>query len=155
MANAVGQEIAKAGAILISGGKGGVMEAACRGAKSANGLTIGILPELSPQGANPYLDIVITTGIGYARNYIKVASSDAVISICGAGGTLSEIGYAIALQKFLVLMKGTGGVTDLIAKELTLFEEADIHLAKTGAEALSLISSQKIISNPKLIAKGD
>jgi uncharacterized protein (TIGR00725 family) len=95
LAEAVGRELAKQGAILICGGLGGVMEAACRGASSEGGITIGILPGDSRQAANPYVQIPIATGIGYARNIAVVKSAQAVIAIGGSYGTLSEISYAL------------------------------------------------------------
>jgi uncharacterized protein (TIGR00725 family) len=96
-AEAVGRELAKRGAVLICGGRGGVMEAACRGAKSAGGLTVGILPGSSRQEANPYVDIPIVTGIGEARNVLVVRSGQAVIAVDGEYGTLSEIAHALKL----------------------------------------------------------
>jgi len=143
MAEEVGLEIARAGAILITGGRGGVMESACKGAKRGGGLTVGILPESSLDQANPYLDVAVTTGIGYARNYINVCSSDAVISISGAGGTLSEIGFAIALKKLLVLMKGTGGVTDIVVRAIPLLNNAHMAVAKHAKEAVKIILERK------------
>jgi hypothetical protein len=95
LAEAVGWGLARRGAILVCGGLGGVMEAACKGAKLAGGLTIGILPEDSRDAANPYVDIPIVTGLGYARNVIVVKSSQAVIAIHGSYGTLSEIAHAL------------------------------------------------------------
>ena len=94
-AEAVGRELAKQGAILVCGGRGGVMEAACRGASAEGGLTIGILPGDSRQAANLYVQIPIVTGIGYARNVVVVKSAQAVIAIGGAYGTLSEISHAL------------------------------------------------------------
>ena len=95
LAEEVGHELAKRGAILVCGGLGGVMEAACRGASSEGGVTIGILPGESRQAANPYVQIPIVTGIGYARNVAVVKSAQAVIAIGGSYGTLSEIGHAL------------------------------------------------------------
>lgn len=95
LGEAVGREIARQGAILICGGLGGIMEAACRGAQSEGGLTIGILPGDNRQMANPYVTIPIATGIGYARNIIVARSAQAVIAIGGGYGTLSEISYAL------------------------------------------------------------
>ena len=95
LAEEVGQELAKHGAILICGGLGGVMEAACRGARAEGGLTIGILPGENRQLANPYVEIPIATGIGYARNAAVVKSAQAVIAVGGSYGTLTEIGYAL------------------------------------------------------------
>jgi len=95
LAEAVGREIARKGAILVCGGMGGIMEAACRGAHTEGGMTIGILPGESRRMANPYVQIPIVTGIGYARNVIVVKSAQAVIAIGGKYGTLSEISHAL------------------------------------------------------------
>jgi len=95
LAEAVGRELARRGAILVCGGLSGVMEAACKGAQSEGGITIGILPGDSRQAANPYVQIPIVTGIGYARNVIVVKSTQAVIAIGGSYGTLSEISHAL------------------------------------------------------------
>jgi uncharacterized protein (TIGR00725 family) len=102
MALGVGRTIAEKGAALVCGGLTGVMEAACRGAKEAGGLTIGILPSTDEEDANDWVDIRIPTGLGYARNALVVLSSHAVIAIDGAEGTLSEIGYAITFGKPLI-----------------------------------------------------
>ena len=95
LAEEVGGELARAGAVVACGGLGGVMEAVCRGAKAAGGTTIGILPGDDPAKANAYVDHAIMTGIGYARNVILVKTGRAVIAIDGAYGTLSEIGHAL------------------------------------------------------------
>lgn len=95
LAEEVGRELARRGAILVCGGLGGVMEAACRGASSEGGITIGILPGDSRQAANPYVQIPIVTGLGYARNLAVVKSAQAVIAIDGSYGTLSEISHAL------------------------------------------------------------
>jgi len=97
IAESVGRELARRGATLVCGGLGGVMEAACRGAKSEGGLTIGILPGSSRREANPYVDIPVVTGLGEARNVIVVRTSQAVIAVDGEYGTLSEIAYALKL----------------------------------------------------------
>jgi len=98
----VGVEIAKTKAILICGGLGGVMEEACKGAKSYGGMTIGILPGTDKTSANPYVDIPIVTGLGEARNIIIVRSSQAVIAIEGSYGTLSEIAFCLKLNVPLI-----------------------------------------------------
>jgi hypothetical protein len=95
LAEEVGREIARQGAVLVCGGLGGVMEAACKGASREGGLTIGILPGDSRLTANPYVKIPIVTSIGYARNVAVVKSSQAIIAIDGSYGTLSEIGHAL------------------------------------------------------------
>lgn len=94
-AEEVGRALAEAGAVLICGGRGGVMEAACRGAKSAGGLTIGVLPGRDRRQANPFVDIPIVTGIGEARNVIITRTARAVIAVGGSYGTLSEIALAL------------------------------------------------------------
>ncbi|MCS7283943.1 MAG: TIGR00725 family protein [Anaerolineae bacterium] len=95
LAEAVGRALAQHGAVLVCGGYGGAMEAACRGARSAGGLTIGILSGTDRREANPYVDIPIVTGMGQARNVIIVRTAQAVIAVGGSYGTLSEIAYAL------------------------------------------------------------
>jgi uncharacterized protein (TIGR00725 family) len=95
LAEEVGREIALRGAVLVCGGLSGVMEAACKGAVSEGGLTIGILPGEDRSSANPYVKIPIVTGVGYARNVAVVRTAQAVIAIDGSYGTLTEIGYAL------------------------------------------------------------
>jgi len=89
----VGQAIGKAGAVLVCGGLGGVMEAAASGAKKAGGFTVGILPGVSPGEANPSIDLPIATGLGYSRNSLVALNADILIAIAGEYGTLSEIAY--------------------------------------------------------------
>ena len=95
LAAEVGRLLAQNGAAVVCGGLGGVMEAACRGAKSEGGLTIGVLPGRSRRDANPYVDIPVVTGVGEARNVIVVSSGQSVIAIRGGFGTLSEIAHAL------------------------------------------------------------
>jgi len=89
----VGRLIARAGAIVVCGGLGGVMEAACHGAREEGGLVVGILPGGSPADANPWVDVPIATGLGYTRNSLVVMNADAIIAVDGEFGTLSEIAY--------------------------------------------------------------
>ncbi|MFN3974600.1 MAG: TIGR00725 family protein [Dehalococcoidia bacterium] len=91
----VGRALARRRCVVVCGGLTGVMEAVCRGAKEEGGITVGILPGHDPNEANPYVDIAICTGMGYARNPIVVKSGQAVIAIDGAYGTLSEIAHAL------------------------------------------------------------
>lgn len=95
MAYEVGKGIAERGAVLLCGGRTGVMEAACKGASEAGGLTIGILPGPDKRDANPYVKIALPTGIGVARNAIIARACDAAIAIGGNYGTLSEIAYCL------------------------------------------------------------
>ena len=129
IAEDVGRELAKRGVTLVCGGLGGVMEAACRGAKMEGGLTIGILPGTSRHDANPYVDIPIVTGVGEARNVIVVRSAQAAIAVSGEYGTLSEIAYALKLG---IPVIGLG--TWQLAKGGR--EVRDIVVAKTPKEAV-------------------
>lgn len=108
-----GLEIAKSGSVLITGGLGGVMRAACHGAKDADGLTVGIIPQNDPSFANEYCDIVIPSGIGLARDFLNALSADGVIIIGGGSGTLSETCAAYMHKKPIVAIKNTGGIADM------------------------------------------
>jgi len=102
LAEEVGMEIGRKGAVLICGGLGGVMESASKGAKEAGGFTIGILPGTSKEEANGYIDIPIVTGLGHARNVVIAHSSDSIIAISGEHGTLSEIAIGLKLKKTII-----------------------------------------------------
>ncbi len=108
----VGKEIALSGSVLICGGLGGVMEAACKGAKENAGLTIGILPQGEFESANRFCDVVIPTGIGFSRNFIVATSVDGIIVVGGGVGTLIEIGVGYMLKKVMIAMSGSGGIAD-------------------------------------------
>jgi uncharacterized protein (TIGR00725 family) len=95
LAEEVGAALGEAGAVLVTGGLGGVMEAACRGAKSRRGRTLGLLPGTDRAAANGWVDIAVTTGLGELRNGLIVRSADAVVAIGGGSGTLSEIAFAL------------------------------------------------------------
>jgi uncharacterized protein (TIGR00725 family) len=99
VARNVGLEIGKKGWILVCGGLGGVMEAAARGCIEAGGTTVGILPGLEKESANPYIKIPIPTGLGEGRNLLVVRASDVLVSIAGEYGTLSEIAMALKINK--------------------------------------------------------
>ncbi|MEE9200252.1 MAG: TIGR00725 family protein [Candidatus Brocadiales bacterium] len=132
VAEAVGREVAKRGAVLICGGLGGVMEAAARGAKEAGGLTVGILPGEDTAEMNPYIDIPIVTGIGYARNALVAYSGDAIIAVGGKLGTLSEMAYGLMKYKPVVGI-GTWGF-DL---EHSRLDRPGPVIAKEAGEAVS------------------
>ena len=119
LAEEVGRELAKRGIQVVCGGLTGIMEAVCRGAKAEGGLTIGILPGQSTKEANQYVDIPIVTGMRCSRNVIVVNTGQAVISIGGAFGTLSEIGHAlgdgipvIGLKTWNLSLNGDGQPVD-------------------------------------------
>jgi len=103
-AETVGRLLAERGATVVTGGLGEVMAAASRGAKTAGGTTIGILPGELRTDANPWLDHVVVTGIGHGRNLAVVASGDAVIAVGGRYGTLAEIGFALTLGRPVVVL---------------------------------------------------
>lgn len=94
-AEAVGRALAEAGAVVVCGGLGGVMAAACRGASDAGGTTVGILPGSSRSDANPWLTVALPTGLGEARNALVVRAVDVLVAVGGGYGTLSEIGLAL------------------------------------------------------------
>src|SRR5881227_2676868 len=101
-AERVGAELARRGAVVVCGGLGGVMEAACRGAKEAGGTTVGILPGSDRGAANPFVDVALPTGLGEARNALVVRAADVLIAVGGAYGTLSEIALALKGGKRVV-----------------------------------------------------
>jgi uncharacterized protein (TIGR00725 family) len=120
-AEQVGRVLAEGGATLLCGGRGGVMEAACRGAKEAGGLTLGILPTDDPAAANPYVDIAIATGLGEARNAVVATTARAVVAVGGRFGTLSEIAFAlkrgipvVGVNTWRLLPPGEGSLSSLI-----------------------------------------
>jgi uncharacterized protein (TIGR00725 family) len=136
LAEALGRELADRGAIVVCGGLDGVMEAACRGARSVGGTTIGILPGECRNDANPYVDVAIPTGLGEARNALLVRAVDVLIAVEGEFGTLSEIALALRAGKPVVglhtweLSKGGVAVAAVVA----------VHTPKDAAElALDLI----------------
>jgi uncharacterized protein (TIGR00725 family) len=101
-AECVGRALAEAGAVVVCGGRGGVMEGACRGAKDAGGTTVGILPGEDRATANEFVDVAIATGLGEARNALVVRAADALIAVGGSWGTLSEIALARRAGKRVV-----------------------------------------------------
>lgn len=115
MAEALGRALVDGGYRVMSGGLGGVMEAAFRGARSSRnyreGDTVAILPGMDENDVNPHADIAIPTGLGHLRNGI-VACAPAVVVVCGAAGTLSEMALAWRMGRLLVAMQGSGGVAD-------------------------------------------
>lgn len=144
IANDVGREIALRGAVLICGGLGGVMEEAAKGAKEEGGITIGIIPGDDPDCANPYIDIPIPTGLGFARNVLVAYSGDAVIAVSGRLGTLSEISFALIRNKPVVglctwdldqlgELEGCGNITkcnsakEAVRKAFDLIKRKEMH----------------------------
>jgi uncharacterized protein (TIGR00725 family) len=132
LAEEVGRLLAEAGAVLVCGGLGGVMEAASRGAAGAGGTVIGIVPSASPDDANPHCTHVVATGIGHARNLAVVASGNAVIAIGGEWGTLSEIGFARRLDREVVTLRSWRA-----QGEGPMAEMPGVSAAESAAEAVS------------------
>lgn len=140
----VGKQVALSGSVLLCGGLGGVMEAACRGAKEANGTTVGIIPQDNFSFANQFCDIVICTGIGFARDFIVATSSDAIIAIGGGIGTLIEMSVGYMIKKKVVAISPSGGVSDIYAgKYLDERKRVLIESAPDGKAAVQAILNNR------------
>jgi uncharacterized protein (TIGR00725 family) len=142
----VGREIAKVDAALICGGLGGVMENECKGAKEHGGLTIGVIPQEDFAYANNFCDIVIASGIGYARDFIVATSADGIIVVGGGVGTLLELCVGYMLKKTIVTIPSTGGTAKIYSGKYLDERKRILILAATDAEsAVQLIvkSSKK------------
>ena len=140
LAEEVGRRLAQAGVVVVCGGRGGVMEAAARGAREAGGDVIGILPGADPREANPETTHVVATGIGHARNLAVVASGDAVIAIGGEWGTLAEIAFARRLERTVVGLRswaldGSGAMEGAPGIEPVADPAAAVELALRSARA--------------------
>ncbi len=138
-AEAVGRLLAARGCTLVCGGLGGAMAAACRGAKAEGGVTIGVLPGYEGAAANPWVDHVVCTGLGQARNAVVAATGHAMIAVGGGLGTLSEIALGLRFGRPVVLLGGWAG---LLASEegraaMTATGRAPI-VARTPEEAVEL-----------------
>lgn len=138
----VGRRVAQAGAVLVSGGTSGVMEAASRGARGEGGLTIGVLPGFERGSANAFVDIALPTGLGTARNLIYTRGCDAVIMVGGGAGTLNELTIAYQAGRTVIVIEGTGGWADRIRSVLVDGRFLDerrtvaIRFASTAADAV-------------------
>ncbi|MFW9810105.1 MAG: TIGR00725 family protein [Candidatus Thorarchaeota archaeon] len=139
LAEQVGAEIARRGCVLVTGGLGGIMEAASRGAKKEGGLTVGILPTDSKEHANEFIDIAIPTGLGYARNFLVAKTGDAVIAIDGQAGTLSEMAIAWFSNKPVISLVTSGGWATKLAGERIDDRRSDaVYGASTPEEAVDI-----------------
>ncbi|MHA1264848.1 MAG: TIGR00725 family protein [Candidatus Helarchaeota archaeon] len=132
LAEQVGLELARKGAVLICGGKGGVMEATCKGVACGGGISVGILPSISRTEANKYVKIWIPTNLGENRNYIIIQSVEAVICISGAVGTRMEAEYALMRGVPLIVIPKTGGTS----KEMAQKFPDRVLVAETAEEAV-------------------
>ncbi len=115
LAYEAGAEVARSGAVLLTGGMGGVMRAASRGAREAGGLVVGILPQPEHSHANEFCDIVIPTGLGLSRDFVNALSADGVVVIGGGAGTLSEVCAAYMHGRPMAAVRGSGGTADRCA----------------------------------------
>ena len=135
-AQAVGRLLAERGCTLVCGGRGEVMAAAARGAKTAGGTTIGILPGETRADANEWIDHAVVTGIGHARNLAVAASGDAVIAIGGSWGTLAEIAFARRLGRPVVLLEpGWTLEAEGVERAATPVEAVELALRLAGSGA--------------------
>lgn len=134
-AEAIGRLLAQKDCIVVNGGKGGIMEAVCRGAKSAGGLTVAEISGNGRKEGNSYVDIeIVTTDIGYRGPSLLIGMSDAVISLGGGAGTLQELAVAYRMKKPVVLCTGYGGWTDRIAKLEYLDERRLVKFAQVNTQ---------------------
>ena len=137
LAGMVGRLLAERHCTLVCGGLGGAMAAACRGAREAGGVTIGIIPGYDERAANPWVDHVICTGLGQARNTLVAASGQAIIAIGGGWGTLSEIALGLRLGRPVVLLGGWAGVLQTEAGQARLAAtEAHVTVVETAEAAV-------------------
>ena len=113
----VGSEIAKSNSILITGGLGGVMRAACQGAQESGGTTVGIIPQDDSTLANEFCDIIIPSGMGLMRDFLNALSADGIIVVGGGSGTLSEICAGYMYNKPIVSLKNSGGIATKYADQ--------------------------------------
>jgi uncharacterized protein (TIGR00725 family) len=130
-AEEVGRLLAERGCTVVTGGLGEVMAAAARGAKSAGGTTIGILPGESRANANEWIDHAVVTGIGHARNLAVAVSGDAVIALGGSWGTLAEIAFAMRLGRRVVVIE-PGWQLDGVLRAATPAEAVETALTDLG-----------------------
>jgi uncharacterized protein (TIGR00725 family) len=133
-AEEVGRLLAERGCVVVTGGRGEVMAAASRGAKSAGGTTIGILPGTDRSDANEWVDHVVVTGLGHMRNFAVAASADAVIAVGGRWGTLSEIAFAKLLGRPVVILE-PGWELEGVDRAATAEEAVDFVLSRARAGA--------------------
>jgi uncharacterized protein (TIGR00725 family) len=147
----VGREIAKSGSILICGGRGGIMEAAAKGVKECNGISVGILPtDKADKYVNPYLTVIIPTFLHWGRNPLVPLASDGVIAIGGSSGTLTELAYSDLYNKPIVCITSIPGWSQEVGERGSLkspLGEKKILTANTGKEAVSILIN--ILLSPK------
>ncbi len=133
LAEEVGRRLAEAGALVVTGGLGGVMAAACRGALAAGGTTVGLLPGENREGANRWLSVALATGLGEGRNVLVVRAADALVAVGGEYGTLSEIAFALKIGRPVV-----GLATWELRRHRNAAEDPGIRRARDPEHAVAL-----------------
>ena len=136
LAEQAGEMLARRGITLVTGGRGGVMEAAARGAARAGGLTVGITPGTDAKAANPWCDIVLPTGLGHARNVLTALAGDFIVAVGGGAGTLSELCFAWVHGRPIYVLQGSGGWSDRLAGGPLDHRASSVIVTCDGVEAL-------------------
>lgn len=149
LAYEVGKEVALHDAILVSGGLGGVMEAASKGAKDHGGLVVGIIPQDEKRYANAFCDVVISTGLGHSRNFVTAYSGDVVIVVGGGIGTAIEAGIAYQKGKPIIAIQGSGGIADEIGGKYL----DDRKVVKVLKEKTPRAAVEKLIQGVESVSK--
>ncbi|MBN2152740.1 MAG: TIGR00725 family protein [Candidatus Lokiarchaeota archaeon] len=148
VAEAVGELVAAEGWWLICGGLQSVMEASCRGARKRNGFTIGILPDGDVTTANQFVELPIATGVGYNRNSIIVGTADAIISIDGAEGTLSEMCYALVFKKPVIVIALENGSVDYGGIRVDKQHSPGLVVVRNAAAAIAAVKARLGLGQP-------
>ena len=136
LAEHAGEMLGRRGITLVTGGRGGVMEAAARGAARGGGLTVGITPGTDAQSANPWCDIVLPTGLGHARNVLTALAGDFIVAVGGGAGTLSELCFGWVHGRPIYVLQGSGGWSDRLAGGALDHRASSVIVTCDGVEAL-------------------
>ncbi len=136
LAEDAGEMLGRLGITLITGGRGGVMEAASRGAARAGGLTVGITPGSQAAAANEWCDVVIPTGLGHARNVLTALAGDFIVAVGGGAGTLSELCFAWIHGRPIYVLQGSGGWSDRLAGGVLDHRDSSVIVNCDNIEAL-------------------
>lgn len=133
VSESLGEEIARAGCILVCGGLTGVMEAASKGAKRLGGLTVGILPGVGKEEANRYIDVKVVTAMSHARNAVIARTADVLIAVGGELGTLSEISLGLKIGKPVIVLEGVEGIGEMVRGI-----DQNLYFSKSPKEAVKM-----------------
>jgi uncharacterized protein (TIGR00725 family) len=149
LAYQIGEEEALKGAVLITGGLGGVMEAASKGVENRGGLVVGIILQDEKRSASPYYDVVIPTGLGHSQNFVTANSGDAVIIVGGGVGTAIEAGATYQRVKPIIALKGSGGTADNIGGKYL----DDRQIVEVMEEVNPRIAIEKVLKAPATLSE--